>query len=114
MIEKINPYEFNLQGTIELRTVDKTTGQAVETWSSAYSNVWMKRLAPPRGSENQEAFQTVAVQKDSFLIMNEGFTITAKDHRILMGGSYYYIVGVRPFKSSLNYIVLDTEQRDNE
>lgn len=114
MIEKINPYQLNLQGSIEVRSIDKSSGESIPTWSEDFANVWMKRLPPPRGSENQESLQSVGVQKDSFLIVNEGRTITSKDHRIVMDSQNFYIVGVRPYKSSLNYLVLDTEQRDNE
>jgi hypothetical protein len=113
MLEQINPYELNLQANIEIRSVDKSSGQTVETWSTAYTGVWMKRMSPPRGSEGQEANQMVATQRDTFKIREEGRTITAKDYRIVMNGEYYYITGVRPFKSSLNFKLLDTEKRDN-
>ena len=112
----LNPYELNLQGTIEKRTVDKSNGQVKETWAPEYSNVFMKRLPPPRGREVQEGMQPVALQVDSFLIVDEDRSpaITAADFRISLGGEYYYITGVRPFKSGLIYLILDTEKRDNE
>lgn len=113
MLTKINPYEFNLQADIEVRTVDKSSGQTVPTWAADYSSVWMKRLNPPRGSEREEAQQPVGIQRDTFQIRNEGQIITAKDHRIALNGEYYYIVGTRPFKSSIDMLLLDTEKRDN-
>lgn len=113
MLTQINPYQLNLQASIEVRTVDKSSGQKVETWAEAHAGVWMKRLAPPRGNETTEAMQRVAVQRDSFLIRQEGRTITAADHRINLSGEKFYITGVRPYKSSLDMQVLDTEKRDN-
>lgn len=111
-----NPFEMNLQGNIEKRTIDKSTGQNVETWAAEYSNVFMKRLNPPRGREVQEGMQPVALQTDSFMIVDENRSpaITAADFRISLGGEYYYITGVRPFQSGLIYLILDTEKRDNE
>jgi hypothetical protein len=113
MLTSLNPYELNLQADIEVRTVDKSTGEDVPTWVVQNPNVWMKRLAPPRGTENTEAMQRVAVQRDSFLIREEGRTITAANHRINQNGELFYITGVRPYKSSLDMKVLDTEKRDN-
>lgn len=113
MLTSLNPYQLNLQADIEVRTVDKSTGEKVETWATDFASVWMKRLAPPRGTETTEAMQRVAVQRDSFLIRNEGLTITPADHRISLDGEKFYITGERPYKSSLDMKVLDTEKRDN-
>lgn len=116
MIENFNPYELNILANIEKRTIDKSSGQVVETWGVEYANVWMKRLSPPRGTETQQANQTVGVQRDSFLLRDEyrDPMITAADFRIVFERRNYYVTGKRPFKSSLNFIVLDTERRDNE
>ena len=112
MIAEKNPYQLNTIGNIEVRTIDQSSGQAVPSWSAEYSNVYMKRLAPPRGTETNGAMQDMAVQRDSFLIRKEGKTVTAKNHRIVIDSEYFYVSGVRPYKSSINFIVLDTTSND--
>ncbi|MEM7298231.1 MAG: head-tail adaptor protein, partial [Bacteroidota bacterium] len=115
MLAQVNTYELNLLGKIQMRTVTKTDfGEAVESWADVYTSVYMKRLPPRRGSEVEENRQTVGVQSDSFVIRKENRTPTAADYRIVYDSKNYYITGVRPYKTSLDYIVLDTELRDNE
>ena len=112
MIAEKNPYQLNTIGNIEVRSVDKSSGQTVVSWSTQHANVYMQRMAPPRGVETNGAMQDVAEQRDTFKIRKEGKTVTKKNHRIAIGGEYFYVSGVRPFKSSLDFILLDTTSND--
>lgn len=117
MIELLNPaYQFNIKGTVCKRTTENSEGQHVESYHMILGDLWMKRLAPPRGNENEEAFQAVGIQRDSFLTHNlreHTHEITRND-LIIVDGLGYFITGIRPYKSSNNYIVFDTEFRDNQ
>lgn len=108
----INPWHFNLIGFIQKPVVD-TTNETVTTWETVYENVYMRRLAPPRGREGQSQNQTVGTQLDSWH-MWKGDMYIELDYRLIQNDRIFYITGERPFQSSLDQIVLDTEVRDNQ
>ena len=112
----INPFHFNVTGTLERKTVDKSTGQRVETWAATgearYTDMRMQQINS-RGSENYEADQQVAQLKGSFIMHAEDRAFVPATDRIVVNSENYYIEGVRPWKSSNKFIVVDWIYKDN-
>lgn len=116
MREGGNPRELDRQGTIQTSSTTKVHGRDVHSWSDTYLNVMSKELSPLRSSgvESVENSQVVAVQVRSFKIRKENRTIVANKMRYQLEGVNYYIIQVRNYKGSSNWLVLDTVTRDNE
>lgn len=116
MIEQINRYELNISAILETPTDNGTNGEQDISWSTKtgaqYADMRVKRLGPPRTIESYENMQVVSENKDSFLVERCNRSFTAKD-RLNISSEYYHIVGERPYKSSINFVVLDTVKKDN-
>lgn len=113
MIEAINPAELDVVGTVQTATRTRTNGEErITSWANTYSNVWSKQLRPLRQGEAEESKQQTALERNSFVVRMESRSIVPKDMRYLIGSKAHMIVGVRPYKMSRNYLVLDTEYRD--
>lgn len=112
----INPANMDKTGTIQTGTGTTTRGRKDLTWANTYLNVRSQKLAPLRsaGSEKEEANQQVFVQKNSWLIRRENRTIVPKNMRYQVDGENHHIYNVRDYMNTRDWIVLDTEFRDNE
>ncbi|MGH1436562.1 MAG: phage head completion protein [Lewinella sp.] len=112
--DDINPSEFRYSGTVESPSITTTNGIPGDpTWPTHEASVRLAKLNPRRGGDATEGGQTVAVAYDSWLIRAEDRAYTT-DMRVVINSINYYIKDIRNYKGSPLFLVLDTEQRDNE
>ena len=104
--------DLNLKGLIQKPETTNSYGEVKTTWATAHTNVYMRRMAPLRGSQGQENNQTVTSTQATFLMWA---IYLETDYRIVLSDQIYYVIGEpRPYKGDLNKILVDTELRDNE
>lgn len=108
--------ELDQVGNIQTGTGTVSRGQKVITYANTYTNVYSKKLAPFRGmgNESEQSNQTVYIEKLSWLIQKEDRTIVPNKMRYVVGSKNHNIVNVRAYKSTSDWIVIDTEYRDNQ
>lgn len=117
MIEQINRYELNISATYREYTDSGTSGESIVTYpiktGAQYSDMRVKRMSPPRTSESYENMQVVSENKDTFKIEKCNREFNAKDV-LEIDSEYYHIVGIRPSKGSINFMLLDTVKKDHD
>lgn len=106
-------YTFNRTGSIQEKSASYSNGQRTYSWANKYTGVKSRELPPLKGGEGIEDNQIISEQKRSWLIMKSGRVITP-DMRYVVNSVNHYIVGVRDYKGSLNMLVLDTIEKDND
>lgn len=111
----VNPRSMYIIGDIYHAIETQERGESKKDWVLLYQGVKSAPLQPLRASELYEGNQEVATNTSSWLIRNESTrSIVAKDMAYLVDGQYHRISGVRRYKQSRKYLVLDTIYRDSD
>ncbi len=92
-------------------TPDDTGAERIYTSSTRYSQI-PAALLKSSGTEKEEEFQTVGLQKKSYLIrkLDRTFDNTME---IKEGSDVYQIISVDPFGSDRAHLVVNCVKRDN-
>ena len=110
----INPADFRYSGTIQSETQTSTDGIKNDpSWANVETNVRSKKLPPLKSTETKEGKQPIHVQRFSWLIHAHSRAFTAQ-MRYVVNSQNHYITDIRNYKGLEEYLVLDTELRDNE
>jgi len=112
----IHPSELDMIGDIQKSDNVVTNGQKSDSWESLYLGVRCKQIPALklRINEKEEFSQHVFIEKLSWVIRRENRNIVPNAHRFVVEGKNHFIVNVRRWKGSRDWLVLDTEYRDNQ
>jgi hypothetical protein len=112
----IRPSELDMIGNIERSDGIKARGVLAPKWETSYIGVRCKQIPALklRVNEKEELTQTVFIEKLSWIIRREGRNIVPNAMRFVVEGDNHFIVNVRRWKGSRDWLVLDTEFRDNQ
>ena len=112
----IHPSELDMIGNIERSDGVVVAGQKTTKWMVSYIGVRCKQIPALklRVNEKEELTQMVFIEKLSWIIRREDREIFPNAMRFVVEGKNHFIVNVRRWKGSRNWLVLDTEFRDNQ
>jgi hypothetical protein len=112
----IHPSELDMTGNIEVSNGVVVNGQKTTKWEVNYIGVRCKQIPALklRVNEKEELTQMVFIEKLSWIIRREDRNIVPNAMRFVVEGDNHFIVNVRRWKGSRNWLVLDTEFRDNQ
>ena len=112
----IHPSDLDLIGDIQQSNNIKTAGQKPDKWDLKYIGVRTKQIPAlkTRINEREEFVQQVFIERLSWIIRREDRLIKPNAMRFVVNGDNHFIVNVRRWKGSRDWLVLDTEFRDNQ
>lgn len=103
-------------GVIQTGTGTKVAGEKAIDWANTYTGVRCKQIPALklRVNEKEELTQMVFIEKLSWIIRREDRAIVPNAMRFVVESKNHFIVNVRRWKGSRDWLVLDTEFRDNQ